>query len=111
VILPFDRERFRDTSVADRPGDWSTVYERILDEVEPAGDLVILALPPSQDAYDFANDHILEEAGQLASNSGEKEVAVAVWDGKPRGPHDMTLNFVAAAAKRGLTVLQVSTLG
>ncbi len=110
VILPFARERFRDTSVTDRPGDWSALYERILDEVEPVGDLVIVTPPPNHDAYDFANDHILEEAGQMASGSGEKQVAVAVWDGKPRGPHDITLNFMTAAAKRGLTVLQVSTL-
>lgn len=111
VILPFERERFRDTSVADRPGDWSALYERILDEVERVGDLVIVATPPGRDAYEFASDHILEEAGQMAAGSREKEVAVVVWDGRPRGPHDITRNFVEAAAKRGLTVLQVSTLG
>jgi hypothetical protein len=109
VILPFERERFRDTSVTDRPGDWGTLYERILDEVEPVGDLVIVAPPPGRDPYEFASDHILEEAGRLAAGSSEEEVAVAVWDGRPRGPHDITLNFVAAA-RRGLTVLQVSTL-
>jgi hypothetical protein len=110
VILPFGRERFRETSVTDRPGDWSALYERILGEVEPVGDLVIAASPPGRDAYEFASDRILEEAEQLAAGSGEKEVAVVVWDGRPRGPHDITQNFLAAATKRGLTVVQVSTL-
>src|SRR5688500_11638506 len=31
VILPFERDRFRETSVTDRPGDWGQAYERLLD--------------------------------------------------------------------------------
>jgi hypothetical protein len=39
VVLPFDRKRFRDTSVTDRPGGWGPVYDQVLDDVETAGDL------------------------------------------------------------------------
>lgn len=34
VILPFERGRFRETSVTDRPGDWGTLYDEILDALE-----------------------------------------------------------------------------
>src|SRR6185437_8645876 len=41
VILPFERGRFRDSSVTDRPGDWGALYDRILDEVQALNDLSI----------------------------------------------------------------------
>lgn len=110
VILPFDRARFRETSVTDRPGDWSALYERILGAVEAAGDLVMAAAPPDRDPYEFAGDRILEEAGQIAAGSGEPEAVVVVWDGTPRGAHDATQHLVEAAEKKGLAVLPVSTL-
>jgi len=44
IVLPFKREKFRETSVTDRPGEWGSLYDRILDEVQKAGDLQILDL-------------------------------------------------------------------
>jgi hypothetical protein len=110
VILPFDRNRFRGTSVTDRPGDWGTLYDLILDEVEPAGDLLIVPPPPGADAYAFAGKGILKEADRMAAASGEGEMAVVVWDGRDRGPGDLTKGFATAAQERGLAVLHVSTL-
>jgi hypothetical protein len=37
VILPLERERFRDTSVTDRPGEWGPLYDQVLDESESGG--------------------------------------------------------------------------
>jgi len=110
VILPFDRDRFRGTSVTDRPGGWGALYDRILNEVELAGDLVIESAPAGQDAYAFASIRILDEAGCLAAGSGEDRAAVVVWNGSARGPGDLAEAFGAAAKARGMTVLQVSTL-
>src|ERR1700683_4963453 len=62
VILPFERRRFRETSVTDRPGDWGPLYDRVLDEVEAAGDLVILQKGADDEAYAAANHAILDEA-------------------------------------------------
>jgi len=42
IILPFARDRFRITSVADRPGNWGPLYDEILDEAEASGDLIVL---------------------------------------------------------------------
>jgi hypothetical protein len=110
VVLPFPREKFRETSVADRPGEWSALYDRVLDEVESVGDLIVEFAPQGQDAYAFANDRILEEAGRLAATSGERPTAIVVWDGRDRGPGDLTSGFAAAAAQRASTVLHLSTL-
>jgi hypothetical protein len=110
VILPFDRNRFRGTSVTDRPGDWGTLYDLILDEVEPAGDLLIEPAPAGTDAYAFASTGVLKEAGRLAAASDEGQMAVVVWDGRDRGPGDLSKGFATAAQKQGLTVLHVSTL-
>src|SRR4030095_8073400 len=40
VVLPFDRKRFREISVVDRPGEWGRLYDDVLDEVSSNGDLV-----------------------------------------------------------------------
>ena len=39
VLLPFARALFRETSVADRPGDWGERYDRVLNEVRTAARL------------------------------------------------------------------------
>ncbi len=30
VVLPFAAERFRETSVTDRPGDWGSIFDRVI---------------------------------------------------------------------------------
>src|SRR3954454_21697157 len=30
IVLPFSPERFRETSVVDRPGDWGPVFDRLI---------------------------------------------------------------------------------
>src|ERR1017187_7580444 len=65
VILPFERKRFRETSVTDRPGEWGPLYDHVLNEVEAAGDLVILQDVPDDEAYSTANRAILDEAVAL----------------------------------------------
>ena len=46
VILPFERRRFRETSVTDRPGEWGPLYDQVLDAVEAAGKLAGLTGKP-----------------------------------------------------------------
>jgi hypothetical protein len=110
VILPFEPKRFRDTSVTDRPGDWGRLYDRILDEVTSAGDLVVNPAPAGANVYSSTNEYILTETGSVAAGCGEVQVAVVVWDGKISGPDDATNGFAVAAGERGITVLEVSTL-
>src|ERR1700687_257733 len=39
IVLPFAPERFRQTSVIDRPGDWGPVFDRLIAQSRIAGDL------------------------------------------------------------------------
>jgi hypothetical protein len=110
VILPFERRRFRETSVTDRPGDWGPIYDQVLDAAEAAGDLVILQDGSDDEAYSAANHAILNEAVALAKVVHEPATAVLIWDGVSRGDHDLTEEFGAEARKRGLPVTEVRTI-
>jgi hypothetical protein len=109
VILPFDRARFRETSVADRPGDWGAVYDQILDEVAEKDDLVILHGKSDAEAYEETNQAILDETVLLAKETDEQTAAVVIWDGASRGPGDVTQTFVDEAKRRGMEVVEVKT--
>ncbi len=109
IVLPFERGRFRKTSVTDRPGDWGGLYDEVLNQVESAGDLVVLGVDGDA-AYSATNDSILDEAEALARSLGACVSAVLIWDGKPRGGHDLTFEFGEAGRNRGMTVTEVPTL-
>src|SRR6266513_899405 len=42
VVLPFEPDKFRRTSVVDRPGDWGSLFDHALSVVESSGDLQVL---------------------------------------------------------------------
>lgn len=111
IVLPFEAARFRETSVADRPGDWGPLFDRIIAEVKAKGDLVVLDLKPESDeSYTQANRAIVDEASRLAQSSGEPVSAVLVWNGVSRGNGDVTSAYGDAARSRGWRVLEISTL-
>jgi len=111
IVLPFAGDIFRETSVADRPGDWGNSYDRITVDAERAGDLLLLGCSKDDPAaYAAANKAILDEATTIARSSGLPLAAVIVWDGKSRGPDDLTEQFQKGALERQLPVIEVSTL-
>jgi hypothetical protein len=111
VILPYGRERFRETSVVDRPGDWGTVYDCVLNEIEPKGDLVTLrGNSEGTEAYANAGRAILEEAAWLGRELSEETLAALVWDGVPRGQDDLTKLFGDEAKAHGFAVVEIKTL-
>lgn len=111
VVLAADRDRFRKTSVEDRPGDWAATYDRVMDEVAARGDLVVMqSQPPGDAGYAAANRRILDEAIALGRTSGEPVAAAVIWEGKARETADWTEDFRNAAKDRGLDVLEISTL-
>ncbi len=109
VILPFDRDRFRETSVTDRPGDWRELYDRMLDQAMAAGGLRIGPCPVGE-PYETPAGLILDEAARLAAGCIESPTAVVVWDGREHPPIDLSKRFADAARARGMKVLSVSTL-
>jgi hypothetical protein len=111
IVLPFDRHRFRRTSVADRPGDWAKAYDRILDEVESSGDLVTLSSDSQgTDAYAAATGAIFTEAHALSRNAEQDVWAILVWDGVPRDKDDLTKLFGDQAKLRGIPVIEIKTV-
>jgi len=110
VVLPYSREKFREGSVVDRPGDWGELYDSILDEVDEKGGLVILNLAKDDEAYSATNRAILDEAVSLGMKCSETVGATLVWDGSSRGKNDYTEEFGSEARKRGLPTYEVPTL-
>jgi len=112
VVLPFERQRFKQSSVIDRPGEWGDLFDRVLDAVAARGDVITLSLEGVNDdaAYRAANDAILEQACDLAAASGDRACALIVWDGDSRGEGDLTEAFSRSAAARGFPVSTVLTV-
>jgi len=111
VVLPFGRAAFRATSVADRPGDWGDLYDRILDEVPGHGSLELGNDDPKDPgAYFRANESIVRRALELAKGPEGPLAAVVAWEGAPRGGDDATEDFRRRAEARGFSVHAVHTL-
>jgi hypothetical protein len=117
IVLPFGLAEFRASSVTDRPCGWETPYNRLVGAAQRAGDLVVLKdAGEGRAAYLAANERILNEALEFAGAAGrigpvppETALALIVWEGRPRGPDDVTARFAASACRRGLSVEKVLT--
>ena len=110
IVLPFAREKFRETSVTDRPGHWGSLYDTILDDVQKAGDLQILNLKSEEHAYAETNHVIVDEAVSLSQKLQVPVSAVLVWDGNSRGKGDFTEEFRTYARSKNVAVIEVMTL-
>lgn len=110
VVLPCDPQRFRKTSVVDRPGDWGRLYDRIIAEATPGGEVISL-MPErlGEVAYAAANRVILDEAASFAPADPGGVAAAIVWNGVSRGGSDLTQDFADEARRRGLHIFEIST--
>ncbi len=111
IVLPYDQETFKQSSVVDRSGDWGARYDRLVAEVGSNGDLVELDYERDQEGTYFAANHdILDEAEELAEEMGQELNVLVVWDGQSRGEDDVTGHFLEEAKRRGLKVSEIVTL-
>jgi hypothetical protein len=110
IVLPFDRERFRALSVADRPGDWERLYDQMLDRAGNEGDLLVIQGIPDIEAYAKASRMILDEALSLGLRLHKEVTAVLVWGGKDRGEGDLMTDFRMRACEKGLPIIEVMTV-
>ena len=109
IILPFDRDRFRSMSVADRPGNWAELYDTVLDKVQASGDLVIAPPVAEDEAYIKTNHLIVEAALSLSKALHQPTAAIRVWEGVPRSKKDYTEEFGEYAQRQGLQLYDIST--
>jgi hypothetical protein len=110
IILPFGRERFRETSVTDRPGDWGKLFDRICDEVDRAGNLTVLEdFEDETEAYSAATAAILDKAEALSRGGEDEKLALVVWEGDAKSEEDETAAFAAKALARNFVVKEILT--
>ncbi|HEX3684419.1 MAG TPA: hypothetical protein VHU83_17925 [Bryobacteraceae bacterium] len=108
IVLPFPPSRFRERSVADRPGDWGQRYDRLLAEVI---DVIVLDYPEHDPStYARTNGAILDNAAALSAELHQPAGAAVVWDGQSRGPDDVTAQFLIEARARFGRVAEILTL-
>ncbi|HKV86219.1 MAG TPA: hypothetical protein VJN88_16820 [Ktedonobacterales bacterium] len=116
LILPFGARHFRRVSVADRPGDWGPIFDRVYRETQDANQVVTLrGHGHGHAAYDAATRRILEVALAIArdgsvAGEGAAVTAIAVWDGSARGPDDLTASFIENAKHGGMRIREIATL-
>ena len=106
VLLPSKPEVFRASSVTDRPGDWGSLFDRIIKEAHVA----VFTLPEGQAGYLETNIRLLDKAQALAQKNKVPAKAMVVWDQKSRGPDDVTGHFLAQARQRRWPIVEISTL-
>lgn len=113
IILPFEREKFRETSVTDRPGDWGKLFDEICDEIESNGNLIVLEgfSENEKNAYSAVTGEILKLAETLLKIAKKKEeiLAVIVWEGKARNKDDETAAFAEKAKVLNIEVKEILT--
>jgi hypothetical protein len=110
LVLPFGPDKFRDTSVTDRPGNWGPLYDRVLQRAMRNGDLVLVSGELEGDAsYAHANQVILDETSRLA-NAPEDLLAAIVWEGYSRGAGDFSEAFRNEAARRRFRIVEIPTI-
>jgi hypothetical protein len=125
VILPFSPERFRATSVTDRPGDWGPLFDRLVGAAQRRGALIIIQQDASaaqkdqtdHEAYLRTTEILLEHALDLAQHTPTGALAdtpglvtaLVIWEGAPRGPSDLTAHFAATAEARGIPIHTIHT--
>lgn len=111
VILPFDRDRFREASVTDRPGDWGAVFDRMVQVAAAARDLIQLDLPETGEAYREATRKIVAVARAEAGARGPRPfLALLAWEGVNRGEDDYTAEFGRLARDAGGELQTIPTL-
>jgi hypothetical protein len=115
VILPYEPDVFRGSSVTDRPGEWASIFDRVLRELASEDRLEVLGeCGASADAFRAVNQTIVDRALEAASAGGgilsKPPLAIVVWEGYPREADDATDDFRARASAAGLGLIEVPTL-
>lgn len=106
IFLPSDPEKFRISSVTDRPGDWGEIYTKAL----RGSTVQVLKLPEGQEGYLETNLKLLDRAQGLANREHTDVRALVVWNRESRGADDVTAHFLEQAKGRKLPIIEVPTL-
>lgn len=108
VILGAAPPAFEARSVAERAGPWIDLFDRLV--VKPSTSLTLEILSSVAPEDDLSvNQAILTRASEAAVAAGARPVAVLVWEGRSRGPDDVTADFRDQAIALGFEILETPT--
>ena len=112
IVLPFDRKRFRSTSVVDRGEEWGQRYDRVVARADASGKVTVIteATANDDDAYAIVTRRLISDCLALATESMATPIAIAIWDQQPRDSGDATKDFIDRAIGAGIEVIHVSTV-
>ena len=100
IILPFSVERFRQSSVVDRTGEWGPLFDQLVKDIPDSELIVLPELANDDEAYDHATKEIVRQVAMTATPG--TGLAIAVWEGQPRQGIDGTALFLQLAKDAGL---------
>lgn len=110
IVLPFNPDLFRRTSVTDRPGDWGPRYDLLIAHARNRHLITILHLPEDDPrTYKLGNDALIAKAQELSQPAGIQPTSIIVWDGASRGADDVTQHFRQACQRAGFQEQQLLT--
>jgi hypothetical protein len=78
VVLPFSRDKFRASSVVDRPGDSGELYDEVIAELGTTGDVLIVNAKDGDDPFRATCQAILYEVGTIGKQQRQDVGAVMV---------------------------------
>jgi hypothetical protein len=106
VVLSSPPDEFRKSSVIDRPGDWGPVFDKLLRQTK------VQVAPKAGDPepYLTTNLKLLDAAEAVAASRNTTAIAFIVWDGKSRGPDDVTEHLMQNARSRKMRIVEIPTL-
>lgn len=118
IILPFSVRAFRERSVADCAGNWTSRYDALItDRTTEDGSLVLLTAKDSVSdkeaavAYHDVTAKLIEEVAN-AIHRQEKATggALIVWDAVRKGEDDESGYFLDSARARDWPIIEIPTL-
>ncbi len=115
MVLPFDAETFRSSSVTDRPGNWGELFDTVYKELHGESNVIILNYDKEDnDAYEKTNFDILNIADLISEKQNEtgdrKKSALIIWEGAPKDSNDTTEHFRTEAIKRNYEIEEINCL-
>ncbi|MEO7961710.1 MAG: hypothetical protein ABIR19_09190 [Ginsengibacter sp.] len=115
MVLPFDAETFRATSVIDRPGNWGLLFDKIYVDLQKESGVIELPYEKDESSvYEKTNFDILDTADEMFRRqqglADEKKVAVIIWEGVPKDSNDTTNHFKEEAFARGYEIKEINCL-
>lgn len=109
IVLPYAADKFRRTSVIDRPGEWGEIFDKVVYYADKRGNLINLNLgSEGEKAFSLTTHSLFDTAHSLMS--GLPPFAFVVWEGRPRSGPDATAEFKKIAEDRHLEIIQVLTV-